>query len=215
MPPATRQLAGHESAASRVDGLVRLAERFLDPGAGHPEAARWSRSRLTVRLDSPSGWARLPDGELLPPAAALTVRDLGRDRREPDRPLRDLLAAIDDERCRFPGCTRRRKLHAHHVQQWSAGGRTDLANLVFLCSRYHTLVHAVGYRLSLRPDTVASASRPSMVEQSRTDCRCPSSSPTTSTATTGSTPRRCRRTPLNRASTSTTYAVSVLMQKAA
>lgn len=30
---------------------------------------------------------------------------------------------------RFPGCTRVRTLHAHHVTYWSAGGATDLANL--------------------------------------------------------------------------------------
>jgi hypothetical protein len=76
---AEESVGGREPAASRADGLVRLAERFLDrAGAERPEAARRSRSRLTVRLDPLSGWARLPDGELLPPTAALSVCDLGR-----------------------------------------------------------------------------------------------------------------------------------------
>ncbi len=145
--------SAEEPTASRADGLIRLAVRYLDEhGQQRPDAARRSRSRLTVRLDPLSGWARLPDGELLPPTAALAVCDLGRDRREPDQALRELLGSIDGERCRFPGCTRRRKLHAHHVREWFAGGRTDLANLILLCARHHTLVHADGYRLTLRPD---------------------------------------------------------------
>jgi len=122
-----------------------------------------------------SGWARLPDGELLPPTSLTTVlrtlpgrtgllrlrpltptdlthHDLGRRQRDVSPPLRDLLGSLDGERCRFPGCTRRRKLHAHHVTYWSHGGRTDLANLALLCSRHHTLVHANGYQLTLHPD---------------------------------------------------------------
>jgi hypothetical protein len=142
-----------EPAANRADGLMRMAEHFLDNrGQQQPGAARRLRSRLTVRLDPLSGWARLPDGELLPPAAALTVCDLGRERREPDPALRELLGTIDGERCRFPGCMRRRKLHVHHGREWSAGGRTDLDNLVLLCWRHHILVHAHGYRLALRAD---------------------------------------------------------------
>ncbi len=145
--------SAEEPAANRADGLLRLCQRLLDVrGQQRPEAARRSRSRLTVRLDPLSGWARLPDGELLPPAAALAVCDLGRARREPDLALRELLCLIDGERCRFPGCARRRKLHAHHVTEWAAGGRTDLANLILLCSRHHTLVHADGYRLTVHAD---------------------------------------------------------------
>jgi hypothetical protein len=152
-PACGQNSSTEEPVASRADGLVRLSRHFLDHrGAERPDAARRSRSRLTVRLDPLSGWARLPDGELLPPVAALTVCDLGRDRREPDLALRELLGTVDGERCRFPGCTRRRKLHAHHVREWSAGGRTDLANLILLCSRHHTLVHADGHRLSLHAD---------------------------------------------------------------
>ncbi|MDQ2722161.1 MAG: HNH endonuclease [Actinomycetota bacterium] len=48
--------------------------------------------------------------------------------------------------------TRHRKLHAHHVRFWSQNGTTDLANLLPLCSRHHTLVHAQGFQLRLHPD---------------------------------------------------------------
>ncbi|HVB26293.1 MAG TPA: HNH endonuclease signature motif containing protein, partial [Mycobacteriales bacterium] len=168
------------AAATLADAVVRIAQDSLVLRAReHPDRARRDRSRLQVAVDPLSGWARLADGELLPPPVTktllpalagghdhpglpgplrplritdLTARDLGRSRREPDRRLRELIGLIDGERCRFPGCTRSRKLHAHHVLFWSMGGRTDLANLVLLCARHHTIVHADGFLLRLRPD---------------------------------------------------------------
>ena len=46
-----------------------------------------------------------------------------------------------DGSCQFPGCTRRRNLHAHHIQAWSLGGPTDMANLILLCQAHHVAVH--------------------------------------------------------------------------
>lgn len=143
--------------ASMRDGLLALAHGYLEQRASsQPAAARRDRADLAVCLDPLSGWGRLPDGELLPPpvtAALLTRYDQGRQSREPGPPLRDLLRTVDGARCRFPGCTRRRKLHAHHVVFWAAGGRTDLANLILVCSRHHTLIHTRGYELTLAPAT--------------------------------------------------------------
>jgi hypothetical protein len=71
--------SAEEPAAGRADGLLRLCEDYLDHrSAERPDTARRARSRLTVRLDPLSGWARLPDGELLPPSAAMAACDLGR-----------------------------------------------------------------------------------------------------------------------------------------
>lgn len=47
----------------------------------------------------------------------------------------------------FPGCTRTRFLHAHHVEHWSAGGETSLANLMLLCWQHHQLVHEGGFSI--------------------------------------------------------------------
>jgi hypothetical protein len=159
--------------ANRGEGLQALCRTYLNSrAAAHPDRARRDRAQLTVQIDPLSGWARLPDGEFLPPgslvatlpagvalrpisASDLTAHDCGREQRHPSQPLRDLLGAIDGERCRFPACTRRRKLHAHHVVRWLLGGPTDLANLVLLCSRHHTLVHAEGFQLTLHPVTRA------------------------------------------------------------
>ncbi len=160
--------------STRGDGLLSLCRAYLESRAvAHPGRARRDRSQLTVQIDPLSGWARLPDGEFLPPGslvtalpaglvlrpvgdADLTVHDQGRASRHPSQALRDLLGIVDGERCRFPSCTRRRKLHAHHVITWIKGGRTDLANMVLLCSRHHhAVVHAAGFHLSLNPVTRA------------------------------------------------------------
>lgn len=46
-----------------------------------------------------------------------------------------------DQGCRFPGCERRRWVHAHHIWHWGKHGPTDLGNLVLLCSYHHHFVH--------------------------------------------------------------------------
>ena len=129
---------------------------------------------MRIHIDPLSGWSRLHDGELLPPGslgtglgcaqeparaglhalspADLTCHDLSRSRHDPSPALRQLVGTIDGERCRFSGCTRRRRLHAHHVTPWGQGGSTDLGNLVLLCPRHHNLVHVEGFSLVLLPD---------------------------------------------------------------
>ena len=164
--------------ATLAEALLEIARRSLDRAT--PDRARRNRARLTAQLDPLSGWARLADGELLPPQSLRGVTslrdvlrslpgrerasirplqpedlrrdDLGRTARLPSDGLRQLLGTIDGERCRFPGCSRVRRLHAHHVRRWSDGGSTDLANLLLLCSRHHTLVHAQGFDLHLAAD---------------------------------------------------------------
>jgi hypothetical protein len=54
-----------------------------------------------------------------------------------------------DRGCRWPGCTARRFLHAHHVVFWSKGGPTALSNLVTLCGAHHRLVHEGCWNLQL------------------------------------------------------------------
>ena len=154
----TAESADEAQCSTRGQGVLRLCQAYLDGRAvAHPGRARRDRSQLTVQIDPISGWSRLPDGEFLPPGALdLTVHDLGRRSRHPSQPLRALLGAVDGERCRYPSCTRRRKLHAHHVIEWNDGGPTDLANMVLLCSRHHhAVIHAGGFRLTLQPATRA------------------------------------------------------------
>ncbi|HWF25295.1 MAG TPA: DUF222 domain-containing protein [Solirubrobacteraceae bacterium] len=69
---------------------------------------------------------------------------VGRRMRTIPPALRRALRARE-EGCRFPGCTHRRFLHAHHIKHWAHGGETTLENLVTLCSHHHRLVHEGGF----------------------------------------------------------------------
>jgi hypothetical protein len=52
---------------------------------------------------------------------------------------------LRDDGCRFPGCTRRHFVDAHHIEHWSEGGETRRDNLVQLCRQHHRLVHEGGF----------------------------------------------------------------------
>ena len=75
--------------------------------------------------------------------------DLGRSRRVVSAALRTSLERRDGG-CRFPGCDRRHGLHAHHIEHWVRGGRTDRDNLVLLCRYHHRLVHEEGFTVRRR-----------------------------------------------------------------
>jgi hypothetical protein len=134
--------------------LLQVAQDWLD--AQNYSVRRRAKPRLTAQIDPLSGWARLHNGELLPPEIAATLSltqfDRGRTQRDVDLRLRQFLGAVDGERCRFPGCRHTRHLKAHHVIWWSHGGPTDLANLVLLCSRHHHLIHDEQFTMTLHPD---------------------------------------------------------------
>ena len=175
--PGTASVEPEEPApVTDADALLALAQEAIASEEGSlPEVARRRRRQLTAQIDPLSGWSRLRDGEVLPPTslsahlktlpgrggvlrlrpltpADLRRHDLGRTSRQVSANLRELLGTIDGERCRFPGCTRRRKLHGHHVVYWSHGGSTDIDNLVLVCARHHSLIHSQGFRLVLHPD---------------------------------------------------------------
>jgi hypothetical protein len=58
---------------------------------------------------------------------------------------------VRDHHCRFPGCDRPPVwCDAHHIVHWEDGGPTDLGNLILLCRRHHTMLHACdGFRLAV------------------------------------------------------------------
>lgn len=75
--------------------------------------------------------------------------DVGRKTRKVSAALRRALRIRDAGGCRFPGCTARRRLHAHHVRHWADGGPTSLANLILLCTAHHWAVHEGGHTVSV------------------------------------------------------------------
>ncbi len=114
-----------------------------EPGCGlegggviHSETAR--RLACTARIETV---VEDPAGRIV---------GLGRTSREPSPQMLRALRRRDDG-CRFPGCGTRRFTHAHHIRWWSGGGRTDLDNLVMVCSFHHTLVHEHGWRIKRDP----------------------------------------------------------------
>ena len=56
-----------------------------------------------------------------------------------------------DSGCRFPGCTCKRFVDAHHIKHWADGGETSMDNLVLLCRNHHRLVHESGYGVHTNP----------------------------------------------------------------
>lgn len=79
-----------------------------------------------------------------------TVLDLGRRARFPNPALRRAIETRDQGCCRFPGCTQRSRLRAHHVRHWAHGGPTDRSNLLMLCPTHHRCVHEGGW--NVKPD---------------------------------------------------------------
>ncbi|WP_284747036.1 HNH endonuclease signature motif containing protein [Amycolatopsis sp. RTGN1] len=78
--------------------------------------------------------------------------DLGRQRRLISTPLRRALY-LRDRGCAFPGCHRPpRHCQGHHIQEWAAGGPTELGNLVLMCGHHHRLLHRSGWQVRIAAD---------------------------------------------------------------
>ena len=78
--------------------------------------------------------------------------DLGRTTRLASPAQRRALRALYN-RCAIPGCpVRYDRCKLHHVIWWRHGGRTDLENLLPLCTQHHTKVHDAGWELNLGPN---------------------------------------------------------------
>jgi hypothetical protein len=77
---------------------------------------------------------------------------IGRRGRQVPEAIHRILRHRDGAACRFPGCERKRWLHAHHLVHWAEGGATNLDNLVLLCHAHHRLIHEGGWRTSGHPN---------------------------------------------------------------
>jgi len=170
----TRGSVAAPPVPGRADGLIAIAERTLAP-AESPDrdgaAGGHHVHQIVIHLDQallgPDGEreAFLDDGTRVSAEAfrrvscdsalvAVTrgdgsaVLDVGRKTRAVPAPIRRALWSRD-RGCRFPMCSNRRFVHAHHVHHWAHGGRTSLDNLVLLCGFHHRLLHEGGYKMSL------------------------------------------------------------------
>lgn len=86
--------------------------------------------------------------------------DVGRHARVANRAQRRALRAMYPT-CAFGDCHQPfDRCEIHHLQPWLAGGPTDLANLLPLCSRHHHLVHDRRWRLRLDPQRTLHIEQP-------------------------------------------------------
>jgi hypothetical protein len=151
-------------AARRADALLALVHAGAQTDDNTGPVVDRGNTQVIVHLDVTSGAARLEGGPEVPAATAerlscdarvqLLLNDrtsnrmyFGRNRRLASPAQIAALTVRDGAVCQFPGCTHTRHLHAHHVRPWWAGGRTDIDNLMLVCSHHHGVIHDHGYRI--------------------------------------------------------------------
>jgi Domain of unknown function (DUF222)/HNH endonuclease len=165
------EMAGEEDAsdasARRADALVALCSARI---ASHPDP---DRATVVIHaqaegLETGTGGCEVQDGPVIDPKAVRrllcnarvqtvledhggNVLGLGRMSREPSAAMIRQVR-YRDRGCRFPGCGTRAFTEAHHIVWWPHGGRTDLDNLLLICSFHHRLVHEYGWRVGREPD---------------------------------------------------------------
>jgi hypothetical protein len=166
----TEQLIG----ARRADALVALCSTRLSQI--DPDLAAVVVHAQLESLQDAEAIGTTADGAVVPAAAVRrllcngTVRTLIEDAagavigvtkttRDPS-PWMMRQLRYRDRTCRFPNCHLRRFTQAHHVDWWSNGGRTDLQNLVLVCTFHHKLVHERGWGLKLDEDGTVRWFRP-------------------------------------------------------
>ncbi|HSL73224.1 MAG TPA: HNH endonuclease, partial [Ilumatobacteraceae bacterium] len=78
--------------------------------------------------------------------------DLGRTTRLANRAQRRALRGMY-RTCAIPGCSVHvDRCHLHHVVWWRHDGRTDLANLLPVCTKHHGKIHHDGWTIELGPN---------------------------------------------------------------
>jgi len=159
-------------SARRADALAMVAESFLAHGV--LEVRGTDANQIVVHVSEETlrtkkaGCCEIEDG---PSIAAETARrfgcdasvlfmvenddgeplNVGRKTRTISAPMRRVLNARD-KCCRFPGCSNKRWLDAHHIDHWANGGETKLSNLLSLCRFHHRALHEGGFRIEVLDD---------------------------------------------------------------
>ena len=123
-------------ARLEADGSVANAQIEATDGIVPKETVE--RAMCTARL------------QLVREDAAGDAIEFGRASRVPSASMVRQVRYRDQE-CRFPGCGTRRFTEAHHIVWWTKGGRTDLDNLLLICSFHHKLVHEYGWSVARVP----------------------------------------------------------------
>jgi uncharacterized protein (DUF1684 family) len=158
-------------SARRADALERIGDSYLTNGRGGVSGGERSTLHIhtdidTLRADGEGAEAGLAGGGTVCAESARRLAcdcgvvhwqadgegnalNIGRRSRSIPPASRRALERRD-QGCRFPGCTTRHHVDAHHIQHWADGGETKLDNLVLLCRHHHRLVHEGGYGVAMK-----------------------------------------------------------------
>jgi hypothetical protein len=158
-----RALEHCADGGSLADGAVALADTALS-GTSEGEGPARPPVEIVIHVEAATleGTTEAGDGisaetsrrllcdagvvPLLEDGSGKTI-DVGRKTRTIPAALRRALHARD-KHCRWPGCSHRRLLDAHHIRHWVDGGETSLSNSYLTCRRHHILVHEHGFSAS-------------------------------------------------------------------
>ena len=177
--------AGRSPSGRRADALVDVCRFFLDHQRTRSAGRHRPHLNVVVDLDALEAGrgGRVVDGAGLDGASlsrllcdcalhrvvmsgGSAILDYGTSTRTIPSPLWNALV-VRDEHCRFPGCDRPSVwCEGHHVVWVTHDGRTELANLVLLCSRHHHVLHQPGWHAKLRPDGTFEVTDPEGVVRS-------------------------------------------------
>jgi uncharacterized protein DUF222/HNH endonuclease len=163
------------TAARRADALVALCSARIAVDAEPDRATVVVHARLGAPEADLAG-CELEGGPVIHPQTVKrllcngrvqtvvedrngNVLGIGRMSRDP-APWMIRQVRYRDRECRFPGCGARRFTEAHHIVWWRHGGRTDLDNLVLICSFHHRLVHEHGWSVRRESDGTVMWRRP-------------------------------------------------------
>ncbi|WLP92133.1 HNH endonuclease signature motif containing protein [Gordonia sp. NB41Y] len=151
--PAVLVMAGIAQSSIEVPELAPTAEVIVHMGDDHltPTLAKGDGTDTGLVDPHLEHGPALSEAEAAELACSAAVREVTHDRngavlnfgRKRRRPTLTQIKAIvqRDHTCQTPGCERTGHLHIHHVVAWALGGRTDLDNLILLCSEHHRALH--------------------------------------------------------------------------
>ncbi len=187
------EIDDRSAAQRRADALEELCRTALAGDGAQRAGVPPDRAQLAVTVDFDllagqlgsgvldSGFAITPesvrrlacDARILPVVmnGAGQVLDLGRAQRTWSGPARNAVI-VRDCGCVFPGCDRPPSAcEVHHIEFWSCGGRTDLANGALLCAFHHYLIHHSDWQLAMSVAGVPEVIPPVWIDPVRTPRR--------------------------------------------
>ena len=167
-----RRLRGDDNSADQATFDQRLADALENLVCADTSDRKTQATTLILTaqwdmINNQIADVRLPDGDLLPMSEALRLACnadvlpcvfntknqelwMGRKHRSATEAQRAALI-VRDKHC--VGCGRSAVwCEAHHIEEWSKGGRTDIDNLMLVCTSCHHNIHDDGWEVHRKSD---------------------------------------------------------------